>query len=431
MYFTYCNLLLAGLAAATAFFLLTALWRKTPLKELASLKAPEKMLWVDRWQPLRRKGGAFLYGLALAALLVEVTFFNAQFRLAFPQLSEWANLRLDQVIFAALILKFLFFTQYNFAQLLVTDAVYFILRWIFFNNHNPWLVFFIFFVLAAKDLTVKQFGLPYTVFSALGTGTTIFLSLFGIWGYSVVQEHYTVTIRRWFGFTFHNTLGGVVFGLCSAWLLYRQAKAHWADWAAVFGVACFVMFGVGSRTAGLCIFMLVIASVCGRYLRFLLDLAPIRWLLAGVPLILAGVNFLLPWLYGAAREGTFLHSIMVKGNSLLNDRIYYGWMALQTYTTSIAGQPTYGDYPVDSAYLSSWFFYGPVFFALIWLGACLVVWRLLRRRQYAQVMVFLVACVYGSFEIQFFHISSCPAVLLYPAALYPSSEPHSRAPEPL
>lgn len=430
MYFTYCNLLLAGLAAATALFLITALWQKTPLTELASFASPGKMLWVDRWQTLRQKGGVFLYGLALAALLVEVTFFNTQFRLIFSQLSDWANLRLDEIIFAALILKLLFFTRYNFAQLLVTDVIYFALRWVFFNNHNPWLVFFIFFVLAAKDLTMEQVGLPYAIFSALGTGTTILFSLLGVWGYTVLQDHYNITVRRWFGFTFHNTLGGVLFGLCSAWLLYRQAKVRWTDWLAVLGVGCFVMFGVASRTAGLCILMLVIASICGRYLRFLLELAPIRWLLTAVPLILTGVNFLMPYLYGTAGEGTFLHTLMEKVNGLLNERIYYGWMALQTYTTSIAGQPSYGDYPVDSSYLSSWFFYGPVLFAVLWLGACLVIWQLLKRRQYASVMVFLVACVYACFEVQFFHVSSCPAILLYTAALYPSSYPVSREPEP-
>lgn len=423
MYFTYCNLLLLGLAAPTALFFGKALGQRQPLKQLFSLSAPQEMLWINRWESFRRKAGVFFFALALVALLAEVTFFNTQFRLVFPQLSDWANVQLDQIIFWALILKILFFTRYNFAQLLVTDVVYFILRWVFFNNHNPWLVFAIFFVLAAKDLSMKQIGLPYAIASALGTGTTILLSLFGVWGYTVLQEHYNITVRRWFGFTFHNTLGGVLFGLCSAWLLYRQAKAHWPDWLAVFGVGCFVMFGVASRTAALCIFLLVVASLCGRYLKFLLDLFPVRCLLSMVPLIFAAANFLLPRLYGYSGNNPLLSALPEKLNSLLNDRLYYGWMALQTYTTSIAGQPTYGDYPVDSSYLSSWFFYGPILFALIWIGACLVIWQLLKHRQYASTMVFLVACVYGWFEIQFFHVSSSPSILLYTAALYPQDLP--------
>lgn len=420
MYFTYCNVLLAGLAAATVLFLLTSLWQRVPLGELASLSAPGKMLWLNQGVELRRKCGLFLYGAAVAALLVEVTFFNTQFRLVFAQLSDWANLRLDEILFVALLLKLLLCTRYNFAQLLITDAVYFILRWVFFNNHNPWLVFAIFFVLAAKDLRIQDICLPYVLFSALGTGITIVFSLLGVWGYTVLQDHYNITVRRWFGFTFHNTLGGVLFGLCCAWLLFRQAKARWWDWLGVFAVGCFVMFGVASRTAGICILLLAAASLCAKYLSFLLDLPPVRWLLTALPVVFVGCNFLLPWLYGAVGN-PLVQTLMGKMNSLLNDRLYYGWMALQTYTTSIAGQPSYGDYPVDSAYLSSWFFYGPVFFALIWLGACLVIWQLLKRRQYASTMVFLVACIYAWFEVQFFHVSSCPAILLYTAALYPSS----------
>ncbi len=419
MYFTYCNLLLAGLGLATALFLITAFFRKTGLKELASYSSPQQMLWVDQGAPLRRKCGIFLYALALVALLAEVTFFNTQFRLVFPEFSDWANIQLDRIIFWALILKTLFFTRYNFAQLLVTDMVYFALRWVFFNNHNPWLVFAIFFVIAAKDLKMEEICLPYALASALGTGVTILFSLFGVWGYTVLQEHYNITVRRWFGFTFHNTLGGVLFGLCSAWLLYRQAKARWTDWLAVFAVGCFTMFGVASRTAGLCIFFLVIASLCGRYLEFLLKMKPIQVLLSVIPLIFAAANFLLPRLYSYTGDNALLLALPDKLNSLLNDRLYYGWMALQSYTTSIAGQPTYGDYPVDSAYLSSWFFYGPVLFALIWVGACLVIWQLLKRQRYASTMVFLVACVYAWFEIQFFHVSSSPALLLYTAVLYP------------
>ena len=176
--FLFANLLLLALFAAAACDLWLGVRRAAAGpgrlgRALQNLWRQEHLLFGGWGGGLRTRAGAVLFCVGLGAYELSVAFCNSMARDAWPWVQGVLSPLLDGVAFGCFGLKILLGTRYNWRQLGLAGALYFIARWVHFNAHNIWWIGLVVAVLAAKDLPLKK---PLTVFVAVGAAAMLLVA---------------------------------------------------------------------------------------------------------------------------------------------------------------------------------------------------------------------------------------------------------------
>ena len=121
------------------------------------------------WAPRPRlAAGPGLFVIAAALLQFGVFFGNSLIREVWPGTIAAMALVIDHLYGAALVCKLLLASRYSGKQLAVAWPVFFVLRWVFMNNHNKWFMLGVLFLLAAKDVPLRR---PLKVCLAVGAAS--------------------------------------------------------------------------------------------------------------------------------------------------------------------------------------------------------------------------------------------------------------------
>lgn len=428
--FGFANLLLLGLFAGGLYLGAVSIARKTPLREMLSPAGEQRLLfgsWGTGW---RETLGQVCFLAALGSHLFQIAFLHSQLNGLYPEIVGPLDALLDTLLGICVMIKILLGTRYNGYQLGFGFCVYFILRWAHFNSHNIFFITALFLVMAAKDVPLRK---SLKLFLAVNGGSTAFIMLSSLVGLLGLTP--THTIVYWYGdsgaavtlgYTHWNALGGLLLGTTLGWALLRREKLSWPDYLGIAIIGALTFFVVDSKTTGLLIFGVVVCCLIDRFLPGMRRWKALPWLgAAGAALLAVGSAAEPTLLKGEVVIGQYGQitvewwpAILQKLDVLLTGRLFMMMEACKHLTVKIAGQMIPEFPPIDNCYLYTLLILGPVAFALVWAGAAVTVFRLLRRGRLLPGLLLLVALVYALMEVQYLHMNANPTLLLLAGAVW-------------
>lgn len=341
----------------------------------------------------------------------------------------WLETALDRVAIPAMLFLLtckLLLTRYSWRQYLALCISIFIFRWVFFNSQDLWLFYAILFVAGAKDVSFARCVKHWMLCTVLLVGSIILLSLAGVLENTYWMDAYR---ERWyFGFTHPNTLGGFLMGIACGWVLMRAKNWRWVDFIPLLALELFNDFGPYVRSLQVVLRATIALLVLARLLpvQKLCRFKAVRWLLSLAPVWLMLFSLGMVFWYDHHPDDLIEYI-----NLCLTGRIYLQSQGFQLYPIAIAGQ-FMKEWPnQDNCFVAALLRYGPVVSAMIWAGACRVIWQLLKGGRAYTALIFLCMLGYAYFEIIFFHLPGNPALLLFAGALYGLSPAQFTVSEPL
>ena len=282
-------------------------------------------------------------------------------------------------------------TRYDGRQLAAAFCVLFVIRWVFMNDHNKWMMMALLFALAAKDVPLRRALKLVLPVGALSVGVVALSSVAGV--IDTVQELGTGRYRNSFGYGWYNFFGACLLALALMYVCLRGIKRlKWFDFALLAALTVFCNFGPDSRAATICLVLLIAALLVVHIWPGVLRPLPVRLLLTAAPLLAFAASM------GLALGWNPENPLLARLDSLFSTRISLGWQGLTTMPFAIAGQMPGADMLVDNAYLYYWIVAGPVASALIWLGFALLMWRLLKEGLTAEAVCCLVMLCHATME---------------------------------
>ena len=425
--FLFANVLLLALLAAAVCDLWLGVRRAAAgpgrlSRALRTLWQQEHLLFGAWGAGARLRLGEVLFCVGLGCYEFSVAFCNSMAREAWPWVQGALSPLLDAVAFGCFGYKILLGTRYNWRQLGVAGALYFIARWVHFNAHNIWWIGLVVAVLAAKDLDLEK---PLTVFFVTGLAAVLLVTGLNAAGMlppppELATERHVSEFRGTYGYGHPNTFGGLLLGLMLAGAMLRARHPRWGDVAILAAVAVFVLEGPASRSAGLA----GLALAAGLALCRLWGARPlpraVPWLSTAVVPAMAAVSYLLPLLF--VKTGPWWSDLspawLAKLDGLLNGRLSMIWTAYRLFEVRIAGQPLQ-DWPaLDNSFLFTFYQFGPVVALLLAVGLMIALWGYARRSRTVELVCLLVMLVYAFMECQSFHLTTNPAALLLTGVVF-------------
>lgn len=369
----YADLAVLGLALACVWYAWQTLRRpmEAPWFGLGRQLTVQRQLFGGWLGGARQTLAPWLFAVAAAVYQFEIFFVNSLYRDRLPWLFEYGTMALDHLVALCLLGKILFCTRYDGRQLAAAFCVLFVIRWVFMNNHNKWMMMALLFALAAKDVPLRRaLKLVFPV-GALSVGVVALSSVTGV--IDTMQDLSTGRYRNSFGYGWYNFFGACLLGLALMYVCLRGVKRlKWFDFALLAALTVFCNFGPDSRAATICLVLLIAGLLVVRIWPGVLRPLPVRILLTAAPLLAFAASM------GLALGWDPENPVLSRLDGLLSTRISLGWQGLSTMPFAIAGQMPGADMLVDNAYLYYWIVAGPVASALIWLSFALLMWRLLK-----------------------------------------------------
>lgn len=406
-------LLLALFAAAAVDFILALRQHAGPVAAFQALWNREHLLFGSWSTGLRLRWGQYAFCLGLALYEFTVVFCNSMAREQWPWLQASLSPVLDVVMYLALFGKILLGTRYDWRSLSVPGALYFIVRWVYFNGQNIWFLGLAVVLLAAKDVPLER---AMKAFLGCGLPTLALveaLHFAGILAPGATSER-DGSFRLMFGYGHPNTFGGIVFGLVLAWVLLRRARLRWVEIGLVVAVGIFLLVGPASRSAALCSLLLAVllagAKLAGRRAAN----RPGAALVASLVPLTAAFSLILPLF--VVKIGPWANEIgpawLRKLDELLTCRISLAWAAYRVYDIKIAGQML-NEWPsLDNIFVYLLYQFGPVMLGIVLVLLTLAFYGYARRGGWQEVVCLIAVLFYGYMETQVIHITSNPAAFL-------------------
>lgn len=432
--FQFANLLLLALFAAALFDVVCA-WRLTPQgpgharRTLGLLWQQEHFLFGQWGAGWRQKAGLWVFCAALAAYEFNAGFCISNARYVWPWLENLLY-SLECITFTCFSIKILFCTRYTWKNMAFAGCIYFIARWVYFNNHNEYWIMSIVAILAIKDLDLR---LPFRTFMVTGCATmaiTISLDFTGV--IVPLEEHLRDgVLRPSFGYEHPNVFGADILGLCLVFIMLRAKKIRWFDIFVTSMLAIFLILGPSSRTPAGCLLLLALALAIHK-------LRPAFWqrticriaAIASVPALAIGSLALPLAVDSSSTVGiTLAPGWLAKLDSILSSRIYYSWRAFQELDVRIAGGLLPEDLILDNCFVRALYLLGPIVMVLFFTLLAVALWGLSKSEHCVSFLVLWVMVLYCACDQQWFHLTSnptllllCGAVYLLPLARWPAAE---------
>lgn len=404
--YTYTNVILLGMFAGCVWYVVRL------------MRCPKDVPWHTTWQHLnqehwlfgswgiqiRNKLAPWLFYVAIAIYQFEIFFVNSLYRTRLPFLYETGTIALNHILALCLLAKILFTTKYSAWQTTVQFCVFFIMRWVFFNNHIQWVMMSVLFFMAAKDIPLRK---ALTVCFTVGTASVVVVALSSCVGIiDTLYDLETSRTRNSFGYGWFNYFGACLLGLGLMYVCLRRLhRCKWYDFAVLLALAVFSDLGPDSRATSICLFLLVgvlfVMQVAPKFFQLLW----VRVLASLAPLVALAASVLIAMNWDP--QSGFMTSL----NRILSGRVELSWMALNEMPFRIAGQMRSPDMLVDNAYVQHWILSGPVASLLMWVAFSLLIWRLLAQKHLTEAACCLVILCHGLMEI---HITwACVNVMLW------------------
>ncbi len=372
----------------------------------------------------RAEAGSWLFLIAVVALQLDTFFFNSLLRESAADVCSVFAAINDVVYCWALVLKMVLFTRYSGRQLGAGFCFFFVLRWVYLNNHVYWMILGVLFLLAAKDVRLRRTLKAALAASAVSFAAVALGSIAG-WVPTLRTEDFQGSgrMRDSFGYGWYNTTGAVLLALCLMYLCWRQVKnLRWYDFGVLCAVLAFCHLGPNSRAATVCIALLLVLAVVLRFWPGIARPAAVRGLAAAVPLLAFGVSMLGSWFYDP--ENPVIHAIDI----LLGGRMRLGNEVLTQTHLAIAGQGLWNEgFIVDNYYVYLWVYGGPVASLLIWGAVALLLWRLLKKGAVTESACLLAMLAHAMMEGHFIWPCINVTLWLLPVAVY--LLPQARTPD--
>lgn len=391
--YDYANVAVLGLFAGCVWYAWQTVFgpKTAPWFSLAQQLTTPRILFGDWLSGRRLSIGSWLFTLAAVVYQFEIFFANSLYRYRIPWLFDYGTVVLDHILALCLLGKILLCTRYDGRQLAVAFGTLFVIRWVFMNNHDKWMLLALLFALAAKDVPLRRALKAVFTVGAASVVVVAVSSLLGV--INTVQELGTGRYRNSFGYGWYNFFGACLLGLAVMYVCLRGIKRlKWFDFALLAAVTLLCNFGPDSRAATMCLCVLMVAALVVRIWPVVLRPLPVRILLAAAPVLAFVASMILAFLWNPDNP------VLAMLDRLLSTRISLGWEALQTMPFAIAGQMPADGMLVDNAYLHYWLVAGPVASALIWGGFALLVWRLLKQGHATEAICCLVMICHGTME---------------------------------
>lgn len=389
----YANIATLGLLAGCVWYAWQTMHRPkaAPWFGLGQQLTIPRLLFGGWLGEVRLALAPWLFTAAAVVYQFEIFFVNSLYRDRLPWLFDGGTMVLDHILAVCLVAKILLCTRYDGRQLAAAFGVLFVIRWVFMNNHEKWMILALLFALAAKDVPLRR---PLQAVFAVGMVSVAVVAVSSVAGViNTVQELGTDRYRNSFGYGWYNYFGACLLGLAVMYICLRGVKRlKWFDFALLAVLAALSNFGPDSRAATLCLLLLFVALLVVRLWPVVLRPLPVRILLAAVPVLAFAASMALALLWNPQSPW------MATLDRLFSTRISLGWQGLVTMPFAIAGQMPGADMLVDNAYLHYWIVAGPVASALIWLGFALLVWRLLKAGHAAEAVCCLVMLCHATME---------------------------------
>ncbi len=343
------------------------------------------------WAPRPRlAAGPGLFVIAAALLQFGVFFGNSLIREVWPGMIAAMALVIDHLYGAALVCKLLLASRYSGKQLAVAWPVFFVLRWVFMNNHNKWFMLGVLFLLAAKDVPLRR---PLKVCLAVGAASLAVVMTGAALGWIPTLLLEGGRPRNSFGYGWPNLLGAFLLGAAVMYVCWRRAeRLKWYDFVLLGAVTVFCDRGPDSRGGTVCLALLLAGMLAARFLPRIFGPALVRGLLAACPFLAFGASYWMHWAY--TPDNALLETL----NGLFTGRLYLGHEALLKLTPRIAGQADLQGAIIDNLYLGWWFSGGPVASLLVWAGFAFLLWKLLKNGRITESVCCLAFLAHGFME---------------------------------
>lgn len=190
------------------------------------------------------------------------------------------------------------------------------------NNSNIIIVFF--FIFAMKNIEFEKF-IRYDIKAKI-----IFLLFNLVLIYIGVLENIIFYrqdggIRQTFGFASPNSFGGIIMSICFEWLYLKRNKINGLKLSLLVLVSIILAIICDSRTAELCLILLVIFMLLFNKKIYLKKVIPY------IPIILTGISLVLVYLY----DGQY--SFIMKLDDILSTRITCAYNFFNLYDLNLFG----------------------------------------------------------------------------------------------
>lgn len=418
--YTYTNILLLGIFAG-------CIWYVARL-----LRYPKEKRWDNIWQQLnqqhwlfgqwgmqlRNKLAPWLFCVAAAIYQFEIFFVNSLYRERLPYLYNIGTLVLDQILILCLTVKILFCSKYSARQLAVVFCMFFVMRWVFFNNHNQWVMLSVLLIMAAKDIPLRR---ALKGCFAIGTASVVVVAASSLLGIiDTLYDMETGRYRNSFGYGWYNYFGACLLGLALMYVCLRRLhRLKWYDFCVLLGLAVFSDKGPDSRAVTICLVLLTVALFLLRVIPRVLHWLPVKIILSFGPMLAFGLSM------AVATNWNPESKWMTALNALLSGRVELSWNGLNEMPFRIAGQIPSPNMLVDNAYVQHWIISGPVVSLLIWTAFSLLIWRLISQNHFTEVACCLVMVCHGLMEIHVTWACMNITIWLLSGVLYwPAEQPN-------
>lgn len=399
------------------------------LREKVRSCLQQEVFLFGRWcEEARAAVGSWLFLAAVVALQINVFFLNSLARKTNVAGFASLDLFLENLYLLAVVAKLLLFTRYSGWQLGVGFCGFFVLRWVFLNNHSFWMILGVLFALAAKDADLRRALRAALAVSAVCFAAVALSSLAGWIPTLRIEDAPGVRGRNSFGYGWYNMTGAALLALCGMYLCWRQMKKLcWWDFLPLAAALIFCDQGPDSRASTICIALLLLLAAALRLWPRLIRPVWVRVLVSAVPLLGFAGSLLSSWFYdGAVPAFQAL-------DTLLSGRLFLGHQAMTQTRLAIAGQGLWDqEFLVDNCYVYLWVYAGPVASVLIWGAMALLLWRLLKKGALAESAVLTVMLFHATMETHFLWPCVNICLWLVPCVAYwlPSARTPSFAPAP-
>lgn len=328
-----------------------------------------------------------------------------------------------QVLFAMglffLMLKF-FVTDFTLKEIVVMLGVMVILGYVFLRNRERSLILSALAIFGCKDVSIRRV-LKYTVVVyAVGMIVTIILAVNGLIPSDEYERFKSGEMRIFsdYGFSNPNSAYSHLLMIALMIVVVWQERIRWYHYLVMTLVMVFAYYKVFCRT-GLFVYAMLCIALFGVYLIKSPKFKKVIFFLwVSLPVVIAGISYVLPWLY--ERQIPLVEKI----NKLVTNRVLLASRALQRteFTWFGALEKDWSDeFYLDNAYINILLSYGIVVIAICLISYIMMNYFLWKKEQYYVLIITGIVAIYAFMEYSPINATWNPMLLYISCGLFGES----------
>lgn len=325
-----------------------------------------------------------------------------------------------RVLFAVgvvfLMLKF-FVTDFTIKEIVMMFGIMMVLGYVFLRNRERSLILSALAIFGCKDVSIRRV-LKYTVVVyAVGMAITIVLAINGLIPSGTHDGFKSGEMRVFsdYGFSHPNSAYSHLLMIALMIVVVWRERLHWYHYLIMTLIMIFAYYKVFCRT-GLLVYTLLCIILFGFYLMKSQKVKKVFLFLWGIlPIIIAGISYVLPWLYEKEIP------LAMKINKLITNRVMLANRALHRTEITWFGaleKDWSNEFYLDNAYINILLSYG-----IIVIGICLISYFVMnyflwKKEQYYVLIITGIIAVYAFMEYSPINATWNPILLYISCGLF-------------